>query len=155
MGFLLTSPVEYASTLCRALFKIHADHEEFLYLAKLLDLIQNGLVFTRHSNSINAPDYLSAALQAQADALVYRLRGKSTWVFGTPSICFKDLEHVLRLVGLDGKYPSYFRQACQGEKRLSPWLSKLSCRVCQDFRFRPCWDRDTTSETFCATDQAS
>lgn len=75
MGFLasqnavkLASHVEYAVLLCQVLFKTHADDEEFLYLAKLLGFIQIILSFTTHGDSIYAPDYLSAALEAQDDS---------------------------------------------------------------------------------------
>lgn len=98
MGFLagrnvarLASHVKYASILCQTLFKTHADDEKFLYLAKTLGFIQNGLLFTRHSNTIYAPDYLSAALEAQDDALAYRL-GDVDMGFRHASICFRDLD---------------------------------------------------------------
>lgn len=98
MGFLvspnvvrLASHVEHASILCQALFKTHADDEKFLYLPKLLGFIQNGLVFTRHSTSISAPDYLSAALEAQDDALDYR-PGEVDVNCYHASICFRDLD---------------------------------------------------------------
>lgn len=81
MGFLasqnavkLASHVEYAVLLCQVLFKTHADDEEFLYLAKLLGFIQITLLFTRRANSISAPDYLSAALEAQDDSPRVSLR---------------------------------------------------------------------------------
>ncbi|KAJ4421857.1 hypothetical protein N0V82_003457 [Gnomoniopsis sp. IMI 355080] len=81
MGFLasqnaarLASHVEYAVLLCQVLFKTHADDEEFLYLAKLLGFIQITLLFTRRANSISAPDYLSAALEAQDDGPQVSLR---------------------------------------------------------------------------------
>lgn len=63
----LISHIEYAVVLCQALFKTHADDDGFLYLAKLLGFIQISLLFTKGADSINAPDYLSAALELQND----------------------------------------------------------------------------------------
>lgn len=61
--------IEYAVILCQALFKSQADDEGFLYLAKLLGFIQNRLLFTKGVNTINAPDYLSAALKVVSTGL--------------------------------------------------------------------------------------
>lgn len=65
----LVSHVEYAVVICQVLFKSRASDESFLYLAKLLGFIQNTLLFTQYADSINAPDYLSAALELQDDDL--------------------------------------------------------------------------------------
>lgn len=58
-----SSHLEYAIILCQTLFRTAAEDESFLYLAKLLGFMRNSLLFSSASTSINAPDYLSAALE--------------------------------------------------------------------------------------------
>jgi hypothetical protein len=59
----LVSHGELAIILCQYLFKVLAEEESFLYLVKLLGFILNAMLFSAHTNMINAPDYLSAALE--------------------------------------------------------------------------------------------
>lgn len=66
----LVSHVEYSVVICQILFKTHASDDSFLYLAKLLGFIQDTLLFTQYADNINAPDYLSAALELQDDSLI-------------------------------------------------------------------------------------
>ncbi|KAI6752525.1 hypothetical protein HG530_013894 [Fusarium avenaceum] len=72
MAFLASNNVtklvlhgELAVILCQTLFKDLAEDEGFLYLVKLLGFILNALLFSSHTDMINAPDYLSAALECQ------------------------------------------------------------------------------------------
>lgn len=55
----------FAVIFCQDLFKELAEDESFLYLAKSLGFTLNVLLFSAHANRINAPDYLSAALEFQ------------------------------------------------------------------------------------------
>lgn len=66
----LVSHIEYSVVICQILFKTHASDDSFLYLAKLLGFIQDTLLFTQYADNINAPDYLSAALELQDDSLI-------------------------------------------------------------------------------------
>ncbi|KAL1907868.1 hypothetical protein Sste5344_006291 [Sporothrix stenoceras] len=54
--------LEYAGIICQLLFRVLSGDESFLYLAKMLGFMQNSLLFST-SGSINAPDYLSVALE--------------------------------------------------------------------------------------------
>ncbi|KAF4992025.1 hypothetical protein FDECE_13832 [Fusarium decemcellulare] len=59
----LVLAAELAIVLCQKLFKELADDESFLYLVNLLGFILNAMKFSAHTDTINAPDYLSAALE--------------------------------------------------------------------------------------------
>lgn len=85
----LVSHGEVAIMLCQDLFKELAEDESFLYLVKLLGFILNAMLFSAHTNTINAPDYLSAALEfhdRHGDAL------REIDGYSAPSDHFRDLD---------------------------------------------------------------